>query len=211
MTDIVLQPMDILVSVTDEGKWWTGIKKFFVGEHDHVFVYIGKWDKTHMLFESNGRGVVLQSLCTRNGELVDVMRLKEEYAVYKSGIFLEAIKLASLSQAYYDYMAIVKYILPQAILRKLHLTSLVPYSWQRDKRYICSEAVLEVFMKGGVAGLLPASKNMLKIFATGMAMVWRQIRHYKAIAPLKCPLPEDFMTSPCLDNVGRTNIDINKI
>jgi len=163
---------------------------------------MGKWKDVHMLFESNGRGVVLQSLNTRYGENVCVLRLKHDFNDKKKSVFNEAIALASDPQATYDYWAVVKYIIPQAILRKLHLDKFIPVGWERDIRHICSEAVFEVFVRGGIKNLLPNSEALASLLNINFEYLWRKISHIKTKKPLKCPIPEDFITSPCLQVLG---------
>lgn len=101
-----------------------------------------------MLFESNGRGAILQNLSNRYGQEVVVLRLKPEYQKKIPRVLTEAVKLASDPQAHYDYSIIALHIIPKVILEKLHLP--IPLKYQRDEKMICSEAVLEVFLRAKV-------------------------------------------------------------
>ena len=131
-----------------------------------------------MLFESNGRGVVIQSLSNRYGQEVIVMRLKSEFDKRRiPRVLEEAIKLASDPQSYYDYLCIVRYIIPRLICEKLRLP--VPLAWQRDPWHVCSEAVFEVFYRAKLVDILP--KNVV-------------------------PLPGDFTDSLLLEEVWRGSL-----
>ncbi|MBA7651774.1 hypothetical protein ES703_59594 [subsurface metagenome] len=160
-----LQPVDILVNVNRGTDPWSVAKRWAVGPYSHAFVFLGKMgllaDYRHgrimrfpMLFESNGRGAVIQSLSNRYGQEVDVMRLRSEYYRRRVGSILrEAINLASDSQAYYDYSVIIWHIIPRILFEKLHLP--IPLKYQRDEKMICSEAVLEVFLRARIPIVLP--------------------------------------------------------
>ena len=160
-----LQPIDILVNTNHGDDPWSVIKRWGVGPYSHVFLYLGEvgifTDKRMgrimrfpMLFESNGRGAVIQSLSTRYGQEVVVMRLRSVYYRRRTpSVLREAIALASDPQAYYDYLCIVRFVLPRIFCEKLHLP--IPLSWQRDAKQICSEAVLEIFLRARIPILLP--------------------------------------------------------
>ena len=185
MIEFKLQPGDILVNVNYKNDPWSRIRRWAVGPHSHVFLYMGKLRlivhrkqgrilRFPMLFESNARGVVLQSLSNRYGQEVIVMRLRQKYQKRIPHTLTEAVKLASDPQAYYDYLCVIRFILPRVICEKLHLP--IPLSWHRDPKQICSEAVYEVCYRGGLKKILP----------TGIV-----------------PLPGDFVTdSPLLEEVG---------
>jgi len=102
---------------------------------------------TPMLFESDGRGVVLQSLSIRYGQ--EVMVLRSNMAPSNTEkILREAIKLASEKQAYYDYLVVAWHIIPRIIFEKLGLDP--PLKYQRNEQHICSEAILEVHLRAGI-------------------------------------------------------------
>lgn len=166
MSDFRLSAGDILVNVNNRKDLFSRIKRWAMnGPYEHVFMYMGRlgiersgyissygWTVS-MLFESAGRGVVLQSLSNRYGQQVVVMRLKSEHDRKRLPYVLdEAIKLASESQAFYDYLCIVKYILPRLICEKLGLP--MPLKWHRDPWHICSEAVFEVFYRAKLVDIL---------------------------------------------------------
>ncbi|GAJ10230.1 unnamed protein product, partial [marine sediment metagenome] len=55
-------------------------------------------------------------------------------------------------QAYYDYMCLVKYILPRLICEKLGLP--MPLKYHRDPWHVCSEAIFEVFYRAKLVNIL---------------------------------------------------------
>jgi len=192
MSKFCLNPGDILVNVNQRRDPFSSLKRWIAGPFDHVFMYMGevriitsaqqeKLIRVPMLFESNGRGVAIQSLSNRYGQEVVVMRLKQEAdRVMIPRVLKEAVKLASDPQAYYDYLCLVKYVLPELVCKKLDAlipgdwTLPRPLKWQRDLAMICSEAIAEVFIRAG----------FLLLYLAGV------------------PLPGDFVTeSLLLDNV----------
>lgn len=183
MKNFKLEPGDILININHKNDPFSRLKRWAVGPYSHVLLYMGELRlivhrrqgrilRFPMLFESNGRGAVLQSLSNRYGQEVVVMRLKAKYQGKIRRILTEAIKLASDPKAYYDYFGIVRWVLLRIICEKLRLP--MPLSWQRDERQICSEAVLEVFLRVKVP-VLPTDI---------------------------VPLPGDFVNSSLLEEVG---------
>ncbi|MBA7574433.1 hypothetical protein ES708_16239 [subsurface metagenome] len=167
MNNFRLEPVDILVNVNARSGPCSVVKRWAQGPYEHVFIYMGRLAVERsghvsaygravpMLFESNGRGVVLQSLSNRYGEEVVVMRLKSEHDRKRVPCVLdEAIKLASDPQAHYDYLCIVKYILPRLICEKLGLP--MPLKYQRNPAMVCSEACAEIFWRAGLVDILLA-------------------------------------------------------
>jgi len=167
--DFSLEAADTLVNVNSGTGFLARVKRWAVGEYSHVFKYMGKWDGTPMLFESNGRGVVLQSLSNRYGQEVVVMRLKPEHREKIPAILNEAKRLASDPQAYYDYTAIILHIIPRILFEKLRLP--IPLKYQRDEKMICSEAEAETYWRSGL----------------------------EAVSQKEEPLPGDFTESPLLE------------
>ncbi|MBA7669376.1 hypothetical protein ES703_77506 [subsurface metagenome] len=164
MNSFKLQPVDILVNVNNRKDLFSRIKRWAVGPYDHVFMYMGEVRivvhrrqghilRFPLLFESNGRGVVIQSLSNRFGQQVVVMRLKSEFDWKRiPRVLKEAVTLASDPKSHYDYFAIARWVLPRVFMDKmpLWLAKLIPLQWQRDERQICSEAVFEVFTRAKV-------------------------------------------------------------
>lgn len=159
-----LESVDILVNVNRRRAPFSTMKRWLIGPYEHVFMYMGRlgllreghfsevWN-VPMLFESSGRGVVLQSLSNRYGQEVVVLRLRSEHDKKRIPYVLdEAIKLASDPQSYYDYLCIIRFVLPRIIFEKLHLP--MPLSWHRDHRQICSEAIYEVFYRAKLVDIL---------------------------------------------------------
>ena len=159
-----LEPVDILVNVNRRHDPFSTMKRWLIGPYEHVFMYMGRLGQLRgdhfsevwnvpMLFESSGRGVVLQSLSNRYGQEVVVLRLRSEHDKKRIPYVLdEAIKLASDPQSYYDYLCIIRFVLPRIIFEKLHLP--MPLSWHRDHRQICSEAIYEVFYRAKLVDIL---------------------------------------------------------
>jgi len=182
--DFKLIPGDILVNVNGSNAPISVIKRWALGsEYNHCFLYLGKVRiivdprqnmtlRFPLLFESNGRGVVIQALSNRYGQEVVVMRLKPEYQGKIPRVLKEAVKLASDERARYDYTIISLHIIPKLILEKLHLP--IPLRYNRDKLMICSEAVMESFIRAKLVDILP--KRVV-------------------------PLPGDFIDSPFLEKL----------
>lgn len=165
MNNFQLQSGDILVNVNHRKDPFSRLKRWaMTSPYEHVFMYVGKVGlfinrrqrriiRVPMLFESDGDGVILESLSSRYGQEVVVLRLKSEYDRRRiPRVLEEAIKLAEDSQSHYDYLCIVKYVLPRLICEKLGLP--MPLSWHRDERQICSEACFEVFHRAGLIDIL---------------------------------------------------------
>ncbi|MBA7661325.1 hypothetical protein ES703_69340 [subsurface metagenome] len=184
MVNFCLNPADILVKVSNGHDPFSVIERWALGSpFDHVFLYLGAVriitdPRQHqtlrfpMLFESNGRGVVIQALSNRYGQEVVVMRLKEGYRQGIPKVLKEAVKLASDESARYDYMCIVQFILPRLICEKLGIA--MPLKWHRNLLHVCSEAIFEVFYRA----------------------------KYKILPLNRVPLPGDFVTdSPILEQV----------
>ncbi len=182
MNNFKLNPGDILININDRNDPFSKVKRWVAGPYEHVFLYLGKVRiivdpkqnvtlRFPLLFESNGRGVVIQALSNRYGQPVIVMRLKSEYQGKIPRVLKEAVKLASDPHSYYDYFAIIRFAIPRLICEKLGLP--LPLAWHRDEFQICSEACWEVFHQAGV-DLLPQGV---------------------------VPLPGDFVNSPLLETV----------
>jgi len=160
-----LESADILVNVNERRDPISSIKRWAVGPYDHVFMYMGRLGLSRsgysssyimsvpMLFESNGRGVVLQSLSNRYDQQVVVMRLRTYFDKENiPNVLDQAVSLASDSQSYYDYLCIIRFVLPRLIFNKLGLP--MPLSWHRDNQQICSEACYEVFYRAEMIEIL---------------------------------------------------------
>lgn len=190
-----LHRCDVLINVNRKTDCFNRVKRWFLeSPYDHIFMYMGKFSlgisygfNFHPVFESYGRGTAIRSISEHFGEEVVLMRPVDQTKL--SLVVENALELASDPQAYYDYLCVVKWVIPQAILRKLHLENLIPLSWQRDRRQICSEAIFEVFFDAGYTDILPDSAG-LKLLATEfIADRWKYI---------KIPMPGDFINSPAL-------------
>ena len=160
-----LEPVDILIKINEGEDPYSIVKRWALGNpYEHALMYLGnvgivvsrrqhKIIRFPMLFESNGQGVVIQSLSNRYGQKVVVLRLKTEHDRRRiPSVLLQAIELASPGH-YYDYLCVVKYAIPRLICEKLGLP--MPLAWHRNEFQICSEAVWEVFYRAGIK-LLPS-------------------------------------------------------
>jgi len=172
-----LEPMDFLVDVNRGHDAISVIKRWGVGEYSHVFAYLPlelpRGVLHPFLYESSGRGVVLQSLSNRYGQEVVVMRFKPEFLDRIPLIVEEAIKLASDPQAQYDYMCIPLNILPRVFHDKFGMP--IPVKYQRNEQMVCSEACAE-----------PCWRVKVPVLPKGVV-----------------PLPGDFVVSGILDEVQR--------
>jgi hypothetical protein len=178
MNTFKLEPVDILVTINDRQDPFSMAKRWCVGPYDHVFLYLGQMSilvdsillRHPFLFESNGRGVVIQSLSNRYGQKVVVMRLKSEFDRRRIPLVLEeAIKLASDPQAYYDYYCIPLNIVPRILHDRLGLP--VPVKYHRDERDVCSEACAEVCWRAMVLVLPEGAIPLPGDFVTGSPLL----------------------------------------
>lgn len=185
MQGLKLEPADILININKGRDLFSVVKRWALGNpYEHAFMYMGELmiamgmaRFVPMLFESNGRGAVLQSLSNCYGQEVVIMRLKSEYDRRRIPHVLdEAIKLASDTKAYYDFLCVVKYAIPRLICEKLGIP--MPLKYQRNPLMICSEACAEVFWRAGIA-VVP--KGII-------------------------PLPSDFVESDLLEEAGRVTL-----
>jgi len=179
MNNFKLEPADILVNVNWGKDPISVIKRWGVGPYSHVFLYMGEMTilvdsvvlRHPFLFESSGRGVAIQSLSNRYGQEVVILRLRSEHDKRRIPYVLEeAIKLASDPQSYYDYLCIVQFVIPRLICQKLGLP--MPLKYHRDPWHICSEAVDEVFIRGGLELLYLEDVSLPGDFVTDSPLLW---------------------------------------
>ena len=161
---LALNPGDILVNLNHRKDPISTIKRWAGGPCEHVFMYLGKVrlivdPKQNMtlrfplLFESNGRGVVIQALSNRYRQEVVVLRLKSEFDRRRiPRVLREAVKLASAPNSYYDFFAIARFVLPRLICEKLGLP--LPLKYQRNPAMLCSEACAEIFWRAGLTDIV---------------------------------------------------------
>ncbi len=187
MDSFRLQPCDILVNVNDRGDLYSRVKRWGVGPHDHVLLYLGRIGlfidhrqrrilRIPMMFESvPAQGVCLRQLSERYGEKVVVMRLKSEHDRRRiPNVLLAAIDLASDDSTKYDFICIPLHIIPRILHEKFGMP--IPVKYHHNEWHVCSEGVQVVFIRG---------------------------RLYEILGPLCVPpLPGDFVTdSPLLENI----------
>jgi len=88
-----LEPADIVLTISTGEDLFSRVKRWAIGPAFHVFMYMGRLVllrdgysgevfNVPMIFESNGRGVVLGSLSRHYGEQVIVMRITESWELY---------------------------------------------------------------------------------------------------------------------------------
>jgi len=164
MNTFKLEPGDVLVNVNNRKDLLSWIKRWAIGPYEHVSLHMGELGlfstraqhriiRVPMIFESMGRGCCLRSLSERYGQEVVILRLKSEHDRRRiPWVLIEAIKLASDPQSYFDYLCLIRFVLPRIICEKLGLP--MPLAWHRDKRQICSEALFEVFYRARLADIL---------------------------------------------------------
>jgi hypothetical protein len=202
---IKLQPCDFLVSVNDRIDLWSSLERWAIGPYEHAFLYLGelglfakevreKYPALQMvgipmIFESVPmQGVCLRQLRERYGETVEVMRLFSEHDRRRiPHILHSAIKLASDDQAYYDFFCIPLHIIPRILNEKFGMP--IPVKYHRNPQQVCSEALNEVSIRGGLPDILLRCRQM------GIV-----------------PMPGDFVTgSPLLRKVGRVTLSAEVI
>jgi len=163
MSEFRLSAGDILVNVNNRKDPISTIKRWLIGPYEHIFLYMGKVRiivsgqekliRFPMLFESNGRGVVIQALSNRYDQEVVVLHLNSEFDRRRiPHVLKEAVKLASEPNSFYDYFCIPLHIIPRILNEKLGIP--IPLKYHRNAEMICSEAVNEVFIRGGLPELL---------------------------------------------------------
>ena len=176
-----LEPCDVLLYVNEGKDIFSAISRWGAGRYGHVAMYIGKaFGDVPFLFESSGRGATLINLQSHTGRLVKVMRPMSN-DTDKLDILVQAIKIASDPDSYYDYRGIAWYAIPRVLKTKFPFLP-IPPKYVRDGKVICSELVAEAFWRAGIE-VLPRDK---------------------------VPLPTDFETSTFLEPVyeGRILEDI---
>ena len=145
--ETILETGDVLLYINDGGDFLSTISRWATGRYSHVAMYLGKaWGDVPFLYESNGRGVSIQSLQPDKGRPVKVLRLLN---CPTAGLVRQAVMLASDDKAYYDYHAIAWHCVPRVLKRKFPFLP-IPPKYVRDKKMICSEAVAEVFWREGI-------------------------------------------------------------
>lgn len=118
-----------------------------MGRYEHVLIYLGKaFNGIPMLYESDGRGVVIQNLSHQTGRHVLVMRPKIKN---KDEIIANSIEIASNDKSYYDYFAIIRSAVPRLLKEKFPFLP-IPSHYVRDQMMICSEAVAEPFWEANI-------------------------------------------------------------
>jgi len=166
-----LESADIILYVNDRKDWFSTFKRWASGRYEHVSMYIGKFHDIPMLYESDGRGVVIQNVAHQTGRSVVIMR-PEITQIQKNKVIKTAFDIASSDKSYYDYFAIVKSAIPRLLKEKFSFLP-VPSQYIRDAMMICSEATAEPFWRNGIE-ILPQDV---------------------------IPLPIDYYTSPILKYV----------
>jgi hypothetical protein len=178
---IKLQPLDLLLYVNESNNWLLGtFSRWAIGRYEHVSTYVGiGFENVPFIYQSEGRGVVLDSLYEHTGRLVMVMRPKPSITdAQKDVVLKEAIGIVSNPDSYYDYVSIVRFCVPYVLKRKFPWLPFNPPDYKRDKFMICSEAAAEPWWRASLV-ILPLTR---------------------------IPLPTDFLSSPILTPVGEGRV-----
>lgn len=142
-----LEPCDVLLCINDRGDLFSTLKRWAMGRYEHVLIYLGKaFNDIPMLYESDGRGVVIQNLSHQTGRPVVVLRPKIKN---RDDIIANAIEIASKDRSYYDYFAIIRSAAPRLLKEKFPFLP-IPSHYVRDRMMICSEAVAEPFWEANI-------------------------------------------------------------
>ena len=145
-----LEDADVLVDVNTSKDLFHRIKRWFLGNpFTHVRMFYGR-KRPHSLgepvfYESRDRGVIFTKARDFLGQKVIVMRLRPDYASYKTAILQAAWEIATDPHSHYDYLSVPGFLIPRLIFEKLHLP--LPLKYQRNPYMVCSEAVAEVFWR----------------------------------------------------------------
>lgn len=178
---IKLQPCDLLLYVTEGANWTSVLSRWLIGRYGHVSTYIGQaFENMPFIYQSEGRGALIDSLQEHTNRLVLVMRPDpaEVTQEQKDTVIAKAIEIVSDPQSYYDYVAIIKFCVPYILKKKFPWLPINPPEYKRDKYMICSEAAAEPWWRAGIA-ILPTTVP---------------------------PLPTDFVKSPVLQIMGEGRI-----
>jgi len=166
-----LEIADLLLCVNDRTDLFSKAKRKMMGRYEHISMYIGTFHYIPMLYESDGRGVVIQNIAHQTNRQVVVMRPELEFRD-KHSIVTTAINIASKGKSHYDYLSLMHSAIPRVIKEKFPFIP-IPSHYIRDDMMICSEACAEPFWRNNII-ILP--KNII-------------------------PLPSDFFISPILKHV----------
>jgi hypothetical protein len=144
----------------DEGKGWTStVSRWAIGRYNHVSLYLGRaFGDIPFLYQSTGRGVVIQSVQEQTGRLVTVLR-PNILPINQGRVIRRAIEIASDPQSYYDYLAYVNTCLPRVLKEKFPWLP-IPTPYHRDPAMVCSEAVAEAFWWAGIDSLPQLPKQV---------------------------------------------------
>lgn len=183
---IKLEPCDVLLYVNEGTNWVSAFSRWAIGRYEHVSTYMGTaFLNTPFIYQSEGRGALIDSLQEHTNRLVTVMRADPAQITQaqKDQVIAEAIEIVSGPGSYYDYVAIVKFCVPYILKKKFPWLPINPPEYKRDRYMICSEAAAEAWWRAGIS-ILPTDV---------------------------IPLPGDFLTSLALDIVGEGRILVDVV
>ena len=143
-----LESADLILFVNNRTDLFSKIKREAIGRYEHIAMYVDKFHDIPMLYESDGRGVVLQNLTHQYGRPVVIMR-PDIPSDIKRKIIKTAFDIASDDKSYYDYFAIVKSAVPRILKEKIPFLP-IPSQYVRDTMMICSEATAEPYWRNGL-------------------------------------------------------------
>ena len=164
-----IEPVDLILCVNDRTDWFSSFKRWGSGRYEHTAMYLGTFHDIPMLYESDGRGVVIQNVAHQTGRPVVIMRPKLS-KVQKNKVIKTAFDIASDDKSYYDYFGLVKSAIPRILKEKFSFLP-IPSQYVRDAMMICSEATAEPFWRNG----------------------------FEVLPQDIIPLPTDYFTSPILE------------
>jgi uncharacterized protein YycO len=129
-----LMPGDIILFECGSG-WFGRLERWALeSEWGHAVVK----GRGPLIIESIGRGVLRRNIDTQTGRRVKILRHVNSTVARQAVIRAEEI--ANQPQAYYDYIGLVRWLIPHLLWYKL--TGIAWHTaYKHDSRYWCSEAV----------------------------------------------------------------------
>lgn len=109
---------------------------------DSPWGHAGMIGRNGLLIESIGRGVLRRDLSTNSGRKIKVLRHQCQDCAAEAAVVAEF--LADRPDAYYDYLGLIRWLIPHLLWYKLtHIAWHAAY--KHDSRYWCSEFVSEAY------------------------------------------------------------------
>lgn len=150
--EVELQPGDIILFENTESQPWRKIKEFFLESkwgHVSTFWGIGYPDGDEFLVpyewnsqieplhvEAIGRGTLKTNLCNYIGRRIKVLRHTDRDKARAAAVL--AGRLARGGNRWYDYWAIIRYVVPYLFCRKIFKKEW-GFGYAKNDKFICSE------------------------------------------------------------------------